>query len=321
MTRKKELQPLGKQQPQGTVIPLREYLGTGDEHQAAVKWEKASTSGWRLAVPAFVIKTWSPQGKILVRFCCIKPARKLLSANEGSFSFGLHQVDFEKEHDSCPSLTWLFGNFVPGVHTALEIQVATVNTESTVGIYCLPKRQVHQLSRFLGSGSGILESTFLYQRPSQTYQCCRRKWGKLVGVHSWDAHLKMLHSGSILRMVGSSTYSYCSSWCILALSTLTDTFTFSKPSSEAVVLQTMCLVDLLWAEASKCKPGSASSKSIVPITAQLKSSDLSLFPVKWRSSLQEYAGNSVTRSAEEVTLPFHWFKQNHKSHLYSGLRI
>lgn len=141
-------------------------------------------------------------------------------------------------------------------------------------------------------------------------------------VRSWDAHLKMLHSGSILRMVGSSTYSYCSSWCILALSTLTDTFTFSKPSSEAVVLQTMCLVDLLWAEASKCKPGSASSKSIVPITAQLKSSDLSLFPVRWRSLLfQEYAGNSVTRSAEEVTLPFHWFKQNHKSHLYSGLRI
>jgi len=27
----------------------------------------------------------------------------------------------------------------------------------------------------------------------------------------WDAYLKMLHSGSILRMVGSSTYSYCSS--------------------------------------------------------------------------------------------------------------
>lgn len=199
MTRKKELQPLGKQQPQGTVIPLREYLGTGDEHQAAVKWEKASTSGWRLAVPAFVIKTWSPQGKILVRFCCIKPARKLLSANEGSFSFGLHQVDFEKEHDSCPSLTRLFGNFVPGVHTALEIQVATVNTESTVGIYCLPKRQVHQLSRFLGSGSGILESTFLYQRPSQTYQCCRRKWGKLVGcipgMLTWRCSTRAQSSG------------------------------------------------------------------------------------------------------------------------------
>lgn len=150
----------------------------------------------------------------------------------------------------------------------------------------------------------------------------QEKMREACRVRSRDAHLKMLHSGSILRMVGSSTYSYCSSWCILALSTLTDTFTFSKPSSEAVVLQTMCLVDLLWAEASKCKPGSASSKSIVPITAQLKSSDLSLFPVKWRSSLlQEYAGNSVTRSAEEVTLPFHWFKQNHKSHLYSGLRI
>lgn len=57
MTRKKELQPLGTQQPQGSVIPLREYLGTGDEHQAAVKREKASTSGWRPAVPAFVIKT------------------------------------------------------------------------------------------------------------------------------------------------------------------------------------------------------------------------------------------------------------------------
>lgn len=125
----------------------------------------------------------------------------------------------------------------------------------------------------------------------------------------WDAYLKMLHSGSILRIVGSSTYSYCSSWCILALSTLTDTFTFSKPSSEAVVLQTMCLVDLLWEEASKYKRGSTRSK---PVRTQLHtptSCDLNLLTIKWWNSLlQEYTEYCVTNSSWEVALPFHQFK-------------
>lgn len=91
----------------------------------------------------------------------------------------------------------------------------------------------------------------------------------------------MLHSGSILRMVGSSTYSYCNSWCILALSTLTDTFTFSKPSSEAVVLQTMCLVDLLWVEASKYKQDSARNKLMRPQRDQTLLYPVTLIYAPW----------------------------------------
>lgn len=87
----------------------------------------------------------------------------------------------------------------------MEIQVATVNTESIVGIYCLPKRQVHQIWKW------DLGKHFPISKTITNIPVLQEKMREACRVRSRDAHLKMLHSGSILRMVGSSTYSYCSS--------------------------------------------------------------------------------------------------------------
>ena len=61
-----------------------------------------------------------------------------------------------------------------------------------------------------------------------------------------SSHLKMLHSGSSLMIVGSSTYSNFKSFCMRALSTVTDTLTFPYPCSEAWERHVIHWPPLLW---------------------------------------------------------------------------